>query len=117
MANARTRRTILEILATDATWQRVGHRGDEVWEGRCLSCGRKLVVALDGTPISQVTIEHIVPRHHGGSDDLANLGLTCARCNHGKGARHDRRPLDDPRLQQIISHLQVQRRTRWRDPP
>jgi len=30
-------------------------------------------------------IEHIVPRVHGGGDDLANLALACAACNYGKG--------------------------------
>jgi len=115
MANARTRRTILDVLATDTTWQRVGHRGDGVWQGKCLSCNRKLVVSLDGSPISRVTIEHIVPKHHGGTDDLVNLGLTCARCNHGKGARHDRRPLSDPTLQRVITHLQEERQARWRE--
>ena len=30
-------------------------------------------------------IDHIVPKQHGGSDDLANLALACVFCNRMKG--------------------------------
>jgi hypothetical protein len=30
-------------------------------------------------------IEHIIPRKHGGSDDLNNLALACIDCNLHKG--------------------------------
>jgi hypothetical protein len=29
-------------------------------------------------------VDHIVPRNHGGSDDLSNLQALCFRCNAGK---------------------------------
>jgi hypothetical protein len=29
--------------------------------------------------------EHILPRQHGGTDDLANLALACYHCNRHKG--------------------------------
>ncbi|MCP9902520.1 HNH endonuclease [Cyanobium sp. Cruz CV13-4-11] len=29
-------------------------------------------------------MEHILPRNHGGSDDLSNLQALCFRCNAGK---------------------------------
>lgn len=117
MASARLKRQILVIVATDATFRRVGWRGGEVWRGKCLHCGRKHQIALDGTPLSRATVEHIVPQHHGGTDALSNLGLACARCNHGKGVRHDRRDLDDPKLAGLIRHLTEARTARWRDPP
>lgn len=31
-------------------------------------------------------VEHIIPRKHGGSDDLSNLALACIDCNLHKGA-------------------------------
>ena len=31
-------------------------------------------------------VEHIVPRMHGGSDDLENLALACIDCNLHKGS-------------------------------
>ena len=31
-------------------------------------------------------MKHIVPRKHGGGDDLDNLALACAECNLHKGA-------------------------------
>jgi 5-methylcytosine-specific restriction endonuclease McrA len=36
-----------------------------------------------GTP----TIDHIVPRCQGGSDDLDNLATCCSTCNSSKGGR------------------------------
>ena len=30
-------------------------------------------------------VEHIIPRKHGGSDEIANLALACDRCNLRKG--------------------------------
>lgn len=45
------------------------------------------MVDLNGDPISRATLEHIIPRTHGGTDALENLGLACARCNQGKGSR------------------------------
>ena len=36
-------------------------------------------------PLALYTIDHIIPKKHGGSDDLANLALACYRCNIHKG--------------------------------
>ena len=33
------------------------------------------------------TIDHVVPRSRGGTDELSNLVLACRRCNSAKGAR------------------------------
>lgn len=110
------RHLLLAVVATDATFQRTLARGQDVWVGRCLHCNTRLVIAADGTPDSGVTLEHIVPQHHGGTDDLRNLGLACARCNQGKGTRHDHKPKDDPRLREVVALLQARRIERWRDP-
>jgi 5-methylcytosine-specific restriction endonuclease McrA len=108
---------ILAIIATDRTFEQVLHRGRPVWSGKCIHCNTRLEVALDGTPISRATIEHILPRHHGGTDALENLALACARCNNGKGSRHDHKPLTDPKLAAMIERLQGRRARRWRDEP
>lgn len=113
MASSKRRR-ILDIIATDSTFERTDYRGEEVWCGRCIFCNRRLYVAVDGTPISRATIEHMLPRNHGGTDDLENLALACAGCNREKGSRHDRKPRSDPRAREIIDRLIARRRARWR---
>jgi 5-methylcytosine-specific restriction endonuclease McrA len=115
MSRAR-RRTILAIVETDATFEQLSVRGQEVWQGKCLHCGGHLLIALDGEPISRATIEHIVPRTAGGGDELGNLALACARCNQGKGKRHDHRFKSDPRARELVDRLLARRRERWREP-
>ena len=36
-------------------------------------------------PLALYTIDHIIPKKHGGSDDLLNLALACYHCNIHKG--------------------------------
>jgi 5-methylcytosine-specific restriction endonuclease McrA len=75
-----------------------------------------VTVPLDGSETSLATLEHIVPRHHDGSDEPENLAVACRRCNQGKGRRLDLRRLEDPTLQQVIRTLQERRRARLRAP-
>lgn len=112
-----TRRRLLWIAATDRTFARAQAADGPVLAGKCLHCGRKLLLRSDGEPVSRATIEHIVPKSHGGTDALDNLGIACARCNHGKGMRLDVRRPDDPTLRRVIETLQERRRARWREPP
>ncbi|MCB9691838.1 MAG: HNH endonuclease [Alphaproteobacteria bacterium] len=107
---------MLAIVATDRTFERVSWRGREVWSGKCIHCNTRLQIELDGTPISRATIEHIFPRNHGGTDDIENLALACARCNGGKGSRHDHKPLTDPKLLEMVERLRERRQKRWREP-
>jgi 5-methylcytosine-specific restriction endonuclease McrA len=109
------RQRILAIVATDSTFERAELRGQAVWIGKCLHCNSKLTVAADGEPISQATIEHIVPRTHGGTDALENLGLACARCNMQKGYRHDVQDARDARAREVVAKLLERRRSRWRE--
>lgn len=115
MSHAKRRR-ILAIIATDTTFERAPYRGGEAWIGKCLHCNAHLVVGLDGEPISRATIEHIVPQTAGGTDALENLGLACARCNQGKGSRHDPHFHRDARVRDLVDRLLSRRRERWRDP-
>jgi 5-methylcytosine-specific restriction endonuclease McrA len=110
------RQRILALVASDSTFERAEQRGQPVWIGKCLHCNAKLVVAASGEPVSRATIEHILPRTHGGTDELPNLALACARCNGEKGVRHDSRHRDDPRAREIRERLLARRRARWRDP-
>ncbi|HTP29101.1 MAG TPA: HNH endonuclease [Anaeromyxobacteraceae bacterium] len=84
--------------------------------GKCIHCNRRLLVSQIGDLIGTASIEHIVPRTHGGTDDLENLALACAACNGEKGVRHDHRSRDDPKLVAMIDRLQRRRRERWREP-
>ena len=34
-------------------------------------------------------VDHILPRRHGGTDDISNLQALCYKCNANKGARDD----------------------------
>jgi hypothetical protein len=49
---------------------------------RCEYCG----LHQDQSPLAALHVEHILPRKHGGSDDLANLALACVDCNLHKGS-------------------------------
>lgn len=111
------RKQILAIVATDSTFELTERDGERVWVGKCIHCQTRLVVAENGEPLSRATIEHIVPRSHGGTDDPENLALACERCNHQKGFRHDVRPPGDPRAREVIARLVERRRRRFRAPP
>ena len=48
---------------------------------RCEYCGLRQEYA----PLALYTIDHIIPKKHGGSDDLLNLAFACYHCNIHKG--------------------------------
>jgi ATP adenylyltransferase len=54
---------------------------------RCELCG----ISADERAIE---VDHIIPRKHGGTDDLTNLQALCFKCNANKGARDDARQTD-----------------------
>jgi len=113
---SRTASLALSVVATDRTFQRVTHRGQTLWVGKCLHCNSKLSVGLEGTLLGDASIEHIVPRAHGGTDAPENLALACAGCNHEKGRRHDNRDRNDARRIEVENRLQKKRAQRWREP-
>ncbi|MEX2316205.1 MAG: HNH endonuclease [Pirellulales bacterium] len=45
----------------------------------CEYCQSQLRFSADS-----FSVEHVVPRSRGGSDELSNLALSCQRCNNGK---------------------------------
>lgn len=113
----RTRRLLLWIAATDRTFEpAVTSDGRPVLSGKCIHCNARHTITEDGVPLTPATVEHIVPRAHGGTDALANLAIACARCNIGKGHRLDDRPWHDPTLQRVIATLQERKAARLRPP-
>lgn len=105
---------LLAAAVTDATFARATLDGQRVWVGKCLHCGKKLVVRDDGRAASEATLEHVWPEAQGGTDDVMNLAVACAGCNREKGSRHDHRA--GARLEEVVAVLRARRLERWRDP-
>jgi 5-methylcytosine-specific restriction endonuclease McrA len=105
---------LLAAAVTDSTFERTLLDGQRVWVGKCLHCGSKLVVADDGRAMGKATLEHIAPQAQGGTNDLQNLAVACARCNRQKGTRHDHTPGEA--LDRLVAALREKRMARWRDP-
>lgn len=66
----------------------------KVWaktDGHCWYCGSQLVVpriVFGKQPQHNwFTLDHIHPRHHGGSGDISNLLPACRSCNSAKGKK------------------------------
>lgn len=116
MGANRKRRLLLRVAESDRTFEWRDLDGESVLQGKCIHCAKKLVIDQGGTPLNGATLEHIIPKNHGGTDDLENLAIACARCNAEKGLRHDHKRRNDPKLQEIVSRLQARRRERFRDP-
>ena len=98
------------VAETDATFV----LKDGLWVGRCLICGGPL--CFDARTGDGATIEHILPRSLGGTNDLRNLGVAHMRCNNEKGRRWDprRRHLArQDRYAALLQHLLTERERRW----
>jgi hypothetical protein len=65
----------------------------------------------EDSPLAALHVEHIVPKVHGGTDDLENLALACIDCNLHKGPNLTG---VDPQTQQV-TELFHPRRHRWQD--
>jgi len=58
------------------------HRRDDYI---CQYCGKDGLASLDNW--GETTIDHVVPKKHGGTDDQSNLVTSCSYCNAIKGQR------------------------------
>ena len=118
MTSAKTRRLLLWAAATDHTFvaRRVGASRSRVLSGKCIHCRRRHEITSDGEALTSATVEHIIPKTHGGDDSIDNIAVACTRCNVLKGSRLDCRRWDDPLLQRVIATLQERRRARRRPP-
>jgi 5-methylcytosine-specific restriction endonuclease McrA len=101
---------LLAVAASDSDCRRQDVRGRAAWVCRCIHCRKRLVLPLSAGEPGSATLEHIVPRTHGGSDELHNLAIACASCNSQKGRKLDVRPLADAKLQAVIAMLLERRR-------
>ena len=82
-----------------------------LWEeqnGHCVYCGKKMWVRWFHTPgkkTREATIEHIIPKDHGGTGHRHNLACSCMQCNHYRGTiEHDvfKHLRKQPNWQQLI---------------
>ena len=84
--------------------ERAGHR--------CEYC----LLRQEDSPLAALHVEHIIPRCHGGSDELKNLALACIDCNLHKGPNltgldpetEQVTPLFHPRLHSWEEHFEWQ---------
>ena len=111
MSSLNRKKLILQIAVTDRTFKKVpgGYRG------KCIHCNTRLEITDDGELLGKTTVEHIVPKTHGGGDVLENLALACRSCNNEKGRRHDVKGPGDPGYEKVVAFLQARKRKRHRD--
>jgi 5-methylcytosine-specific restriction endonuclease McrA len=101
-----------QIAQTDATFWRDG----EDWIGKCLICGGPL--RFSARSGEGATVEHILPRSLGGTNDLRNLGVAHPHCNGEKGRRWDpkgRHRSHPERYSALLGRLRAERERRWRE--
>lgn len=53
----------------------------------CEYCGRAPLQKYNDGKRNFLTIDHIIPKHLGGTDDLHNLTIACLDCNRRKGSK------------------------------
>jgi hypothetical protein len=113
----RRRNLIKQIIHSDSTFEPKHHKdGCIIWVGKCIHCNKK--IAVDDSWDTSFTIEHIVPKAAGGTDDIKNLALSHGTCNHEKGIKHDRHVGKGKRADEVVEALKAKRLSRWRnDPP
>jgi len=115
---SRARTLLLWAAATDRTFRLMGERPERRLEGKCIHCRRKLAIAVDRDERHPTaTVEHIVPRAHGGTDALENVAVACRRCNGAKGIRLDPAGPGHPTFDRVVARLQAERAKRRRPPP
>ena len=51
----------------------------------CKGCGK-----IFRTRTNECTVDHIIPRKYGGTNNIANLQILCRDCNQNKGHQIDR---------------------------
>jgi hypothetical protein len=70
----------------------------------------------DDSPLAALHLEHVIPKVHGGTDDLGNLALACIDCNLHKGTNltgidpqtNEVTELFHPRQHQWDEHFELQ---------
>lgn len=94
---------------TDKTFRKVGAD----WVGKCLICNGP--IAFDSQTGEGATLEHILARSRGGTDDLENLAVVHGRCNWEKGRNWDpKRKRSTEDYLALVERLLAKRKDRWR---
>lgn len=78
-------------------------------EHRCEYCG----LHQQDSPLAPLQVEHVLPKKHGGGDELGNLALACIDCNLHKGTNiagidpetGNLTPLFNPRTDSLNKHF------------
>ncbi len=78
---------------------------------RAVNCCEYCGLHQENSPLAALHVEHIIPKFHGGSDDLENLALACIDCNLHKGTNLTG---IDPQTNKV-TELFHPRRQRWED--
>ena len=115
----RTHRLLLWAAATDKTFKFLeeDEEGRAIWAGKCIHCKRHISLTAEGRQLVGATLEHILPRHHGGRDDLMNLAVACVGCNTQKGKQVDHLRATHPRFIKMLAILKKRRAERYRPAP
>lgn len=73
------------------------------------------VCAVCGKPLEhgKVTIDHYIPKYHGGTDDVRNLLPLCKNCNKRKGSRMVQAEEFYPYLKAMYFHEADEYRAEW----
>ncbi len=66
----------------------------------CLYCG----IDLRSAEPAEVTLDHLISRKRGGTNDATNLITACRRCNCGRGAKPWRQYAPDGAIPRIKRH-------------
>ncbi|HEX8228258.1 MAG TPA: HNH endonuclease [Chloroflexia bacterium] len=98
------------VAETDSTFTRQGR----LWVGKCLICNGP--IAFDAVTGEGATLEHILARSRGGTDDPHNLGIAHGSCNGEKGRRWDKKRSRTPEeYEALVQRFRERRLQRWRD--
>ena len=90
------------MAETDATFARQG----QLWVGKCLICNGP--IAFDAATGEGATLEHILARSRGGTDDPHN--------NAEKGRRWDKKRLrPQEEYEALVRRFHERRQQRWRE--
>lgn len=69
--------------------------------GLCEYCGVRTLPGAEDHHPRKATIDHLVPKSAGGSNELPNLVLACRACNQAKGSHN---PFEnDPEMMELLT--------------